>query len=65
MTIYCGRDFSPVDIQTIRELIAQNPKLLRSPLSRRLCELVGWFKPNGELNLNPAVTPYLEAPEAA
>ena len=23
--------------------------LLRSPLSRRLCELFGWFKPNGEL----------------
>ena len=49
MTIYCGRDFSPADIQTIRELIEHNPKLLRSPLSRRLCELFGWFKPNGEL----------------
>ena len=49
MTIYCGRDFSPADIQTIRELIGQNPKLLRSPLSRRLCELFAWFKPNGEL----------------
>jgi len=49
MTIYCGRDFSPADIQTIRDLIAQDPKLLRSPLSRRLCELFGWFKPNGEL----------------
>ncbi len=49
MTVYCGRDFSPADIQTIRDLIGQNPKLLRSPLSRRLCELFGWFKPNGEL----------------
>ena len=49
MTIYCGRDFSPADIQTIRELIEHNPKLLRSPLSRRLCELFAWFKPNGEL----------------
>ena len=49
MTIYCGRDFSPADIQTIRSLIAQNPTLLRSPLSRRLCELFGWVKPNGEL----------------
>ena len=49
MTIYCGRDFSPADIQTIRDLIGHNPKLLRSPLSRRLCELLGWFKPNGEL----------------
>ena len=49
MTIYCGRDFSPADIQTIRDLIAQEPALLRSPLSRRLCELFAWFKPNGEL----------------
>ena len=49
MTIYCGRDFSPADIQTIRDLIAQEPALLRSPLSRRLCEQFGWFKPNGEL----------------
>ncbi len=49
MTIYGGKDFSPADIQTIRDLIEQDPKLLRSPLSRRLCELFGWFKPNGEL----------------
>ena len=49
MTVYCGRDFSPADIQTIRELIEHDPKLLRSPLSRRLCELFAWFKPNGEL----------------
>ena len=49
MTVYCGRDFSPADIQTIRDLIEQDPKLLRSPLSRRLCERFGWFKPNGEL----------------
>ena len=49
MTIYCGRYFSPTDIQMIRDLIAQEPALLRSLLSRRLCELFGWFKPNGEL----------------
>ena len=49
MTVYCGRDFSPADIQTIRDLIAQEPALRRSPLSRRLCELLGWYKPNGEL----------------
>ena len=27
----------------------QNPTLLRTPLSRRLCELFAWTKPNGEL----------------
>ena len=49
MTIYCARDFSPDDIQTIRDLIGQNPKLQRSALSRKLCQLWGWTKPNGEL----------------
>ncbi len=49
MTIYCARDFSPDDIQTIRDLIAQDPKLQRSALSRKLCQLWGWTKPNGEL----------------
>src|SRR5665647_3454739 len=49
MSIYCGRDFSVEDIQTIRDLMPVDPKLKRSPLSRKLCELWHWTKPNGEL----------------
>jgi hypothetical protein len=49
MTIYCARKFSADDIQTIRTLIAQDPTLLRTALSRKLCQLWGWVKPNGEL----------------
>lgn len=49
MTIYCARHFSVEDIQTIRDLIAQDQKLQRSALSRKLCQLWGWTKPNGEL----------------
>ena len=49
MSIYCGRDFSPEDIQTIRDLMREEPTLKRSPLSRKLCELWHWVKPNGEL----------------
>jgi len=49
MTIYCGRDFSQNDIQTIRDLMQADPTLKRSPLSRKLCELWHWVKPNGEL----------------
>ncbi len=49
MTIYCAREFSVDDIQTIRALIAQDPTLKRSALSRKLCQLWGWTKPNGEL----------------
>jgi hypothetical protein len=49
MSIYCGREFSLDDIQTIKQLMEQNPRLQRTPMSRQLCELWGWTKPNGEL----------------
>ena len=49
MSIYCAREFSAEDIQTIKRLMEQDPKLKRTPLSRKLCELFGWTKPNGEL----------------
>lgn len=47
--IYCGREFSAEDIRTIKHLMEQDPKLKRAPLSRKLCELFAWTKPNGEL----------------
>ena len=49
MSIYCAREFSALDLQTIRDLIAQDPKLQRTALSRKLCQLWGWTKPNGDL----------------
>ena len=49
MTIYCGREFSPEDIQSIKLLMERNPSLKRRPLSRKVCELFEWIKPNGEL----------------
>jgi len=49
MTVYCARDFTADDIETIRRLMQENPALQRSPLSRQLCELWNWRKPNGEL----------------
>lgn len=49
MTTYCGRHFSAADIETVRELMRRDPSLLRSPLSRQLCLLWNWTKPNGEL----------------
>ena len=49
MTMYCGRNFTLADIQTINDLMAHHPKLQRAALSRQLCELFGWFKPNGGL----------------
>jgi hypothetical protein len=49
MSLYCGREFSRDDIQTIKRLIEQHPSLKRAPLSRRLCALFEWTQPNGEL----------------
>lgn len=49
MSIYCGREFSAGDIQAINRLMEQDPSLKRTPLSRMLCELFDWTKPNGEL----------------
>jgi hypothetical protein len=46
---YCGRDFSAQDIQLIGELIAQTPTLSRTALSQRVCQQLGWLKPDGEL----------------
>jgi hypothetical protein len=47
--VYCGRSFSEEDILTIRELIQNNPRLKRTPLSRQVCELLQWRQPNGAL----------------
>jgi Domain of unknown function (DUF4338) len=49
MSSYCGREFSADDIQAIKRLMQQDPSLKRTPLSRKLCELFDWTKPNGEL----------------
>ncbi|MDD4941968.1 MAG: hypothetical protein PHQ13_00355 [Rhodoferax sp.] len=40
---------SAEDVQTITTLIERNPHMNRAALSRLLCELWHWRKPNGEL----------------
>ena len=49
MKPYCGRHFSPDELQTIRRLIEDNPHANRAQLSRQVCVLFDWLKPNGEL----------------
>lgn len=46
---YCGREFSPDDMDWIRRLISDNPQLNRAELSRRVCAQLGWLKPDGAL----------------
>lgn len=45
----CGRDFSPSDIDWIRERLGSMPDLNRVLLSRLFCRHAGWLKPDGGL----------------
>ena len=46
---YCGRDFSPEELDQIRRLIAEAPGRSRAELSRLTCQLLDWRKPDGGL----------------
>lgn len=49
MKRYCGRDFSADDMLAITRLIEQNPAAKRAFLSRQVCTMFDWFKPDGGL----------------
>jgi hypothetical protein len=46
---YCGREFSPQEIDWIRDLIARDPSISRFAVSKRFCEHTNWRKPDGGL----------------
>jgi hypothetical protein len=46
---YCGRDFSDTQLDKIRQIIASDERLNRVKISRRVCEVFGWHKPDGGL----------------
>jgi hypothetical protein len=46
---YRGRVVTDTDVAFIRKLIAENPKLSRRALSKKLCEAWNWRQPNGAL----------------
>jgi Domain of unknown function (DUF4338) len=45
---FCGRDFSPTELERIRFLIAQG-NTWRSQLARQVCQEFGWRNPQGRL----------------
>jgi hypothetical protein len=49
MTIYCGRDFTPKELEQIRFLIKQKPKFNRTQLSVEVCQMFQWLKPDGKV----------------
>lgn len=46
---YCGRIFSTTELAGIQRLIAINPGDSRAALSRRVCELLHWYRQDGRL----------------
>jgi Domain of unknown function (DUF4338) len=46
---YCGRRFTPSDLELIRELIAVSPPFSRFRLSREICARLNWRRPDGRL----------------
>jgi hypothetical protein len=49
MTRYCGRDFTPKELEQIRSLIEHNPMFNRTRLSEEVCRMLQWLKPDGKL----------------
>ena len=46
---YCGRNFTPEELQTIRGIIAYDPQRTRAHISRLVCKALEWYKPDGGL----------------
>ena len=46
---YCGREFTHIELELIRQLIAEVPQRNRAQLSRAVCQRLGWVKPDGAL----------------
>lgn len=49
MIRYCGRDFTSEDLAQIQSLIKDNPQFNRFRLSREVCTMFRWLKPDGKL----------------
>jgi hypothetical protein len=43
----CGRLFHEKEIKWIRGLISQEPTITRAALSRKVCDQLSWFRPDG------------------
>lgn len=49
MVRYCGRNFTPDELQTISRILLEDPHRTRAQISRRVCEALAWYKPDGSL----------------
>ena len=49
MIRYCGRNFTAKEVEQIRSLIKHNPAFHRTRLSKEVCRMLQWLKPDGKL----------------
>jgi len=49
MIRYCGRNFTAKEVEQIRSLINHNPAFHRMRLSKDVCRMLQWLKPDGKL----------------
>jgi len=49
MIRYCGREFTIEELKQIRTLIKDNPQYNRMRLSKEVCKMFRWLKPDGKL----------------
>src|SRR5579875_629984 len=45
---YCGRDFTPADLETIRRIADDPHQPTRAEIARAVCAALGWNKPDGQ-----------------
>ena len=45
---YCGRDFTPADLETIRRIADDAHQPTRAEIARAVCAALGWNKPDGQ-----------------
>ncbi len=48
---YCGRDFTPEDLDGIRAIIASPERPHRTAMAQAVCRLFNWVKPDGGLKV--------------
>ena len=49
MIRYCGREFTLHELELIKVLIKNNPQFTRMRLSKEVCRMFQWLKPDGQL----------------
>ncbi len=48
---YCGRDFTPQDLDGIRAIIASPERPHRTAMAQAVCRLFNWVKPDAGLKV--------------